>query len=192
MFASITPRFPVFIAAALVVAVVGVTATSVHAQEPRPPTAPTKLTYSVAPGTTTVTINWGKVPGATSYQVRWRLKPGKFAADSLSTVSDPTATIDVGKQGLWLIKVQACNADGCGKPVRSLVKAIINIKGREALRGWTDASGLHLDWDPLPGKYVVKYSINKEGWYTSPSQSNPGQSRLAAIGILSPLEHSVR
>lgn len=174
MFAHISSRFLIFIVSALAIAVPIATAASVRAQEPQPPTAPTKLTHSVEPGTTTVTVNWAAVPGATSYRVRWRLKPGDFAANSQATVSSPTAAIDVSKQGLWLIKVQACNADGCGKPARSLVKVIINITGHEAVRGWIDASGWHLDWDPLPGKYVVKYSINNDGWYTSPPQSKVG------------------
>lgn len=145
-----------------------------QAQDPQPPAAPEQPSLTVAPGTTEVTASWRPVSDATSYQVRWRLRDDGFAADRLATVTDPTAAFDVGEQGRWVVRVQACNDAGCGPPGTSSVSVIININGHEAVRTWRDSSGWHLDWDPLPGNYVVKYSINNDGWYASPPQSEVG------------------
>ena len=155
---------------------------------PPPPPAPSAPDLTVEPGTTEVTATWGAVDGATSYQVRWRHKRGDFADDSITTVSDPTAAFDVGEQGLWVVRVEACNEAGCGRGGTATTPVIIDVAGHQAVRFWFDfesessnvVTHLLLDWDALPGYYVVKYRTSSDGnWLTSQPLSEPGYSFTA-------------
>ena len=144
---------------------------------PTPLPAPFAPELTVEPGTTEVTATWGAVDGAASYQVRWRHKWGDFADDRITTVADPTATFNVGEQGLWVVWVVACDDDGCGRGSTATTPVITNISGHQAVRIWFDydpeaagnvASAMHLDWDALPGYYIVKYRLtNNDNWVTS-------------------------
>ena len=154
--------------------------------------APSTPELAVEPGTTEVTATWGPVDGATSYQVRWRQQRGDFGENSLTTATDPTATFDVGEQGLWVVRVVACNDEGCGPGGTTTAPVIINIYGRQALRIWHEfdaeerekgnwvPTATHLDWDPLPGYYVVKYRLtNNQNWVTSEPLSEVGYTLTA-------------
>ena len=138
--------------------------------------APAEPTLSVEPGTTKVTARWNPVTDAASYQVRWRHQGADFAADSLATVADPVATFTVAEQGLWVVRVQACNDSGCGRPGTATASVIINISGHQSLRFWHDDAGFQLDWDALPGHYIVKYrtSTDNTKWKSSPPLAQPG------------------
>lgn len=139
--------------------------------------SPGRAALSVEPGTTKLTAKWGAVANATSYQVRWRPEGGGFADDNLETVADPVATFTVAEQGLWVVRVQACNEDGCSRPATATASVIINISGHQAVRVWDDADDvMQLDWDALPGHYVVKYStsVDDTKWKTSPPLAKPG------------------
>lgn len=144
--------------------------------------APAPPALSVEPGTTRLTAKWGAVANATSYQVRWRPQGESFAADRLETVTDPAAIFAVAEQGLWVVRVQACNADGCSRPATSTASVIINISGHQSVRVWDDAEDvMQLDWDALPGYYVVKYrtSTDNTKWKTSPPLAKPGYALVA-------------
>lgn len=139
--------------------------------------SPGRPALSVEPGTTKLTAKWGAVAKANSYQVRWRPEGEDFADDSLETVTDPVATLTVAEQGLWVVRVQACNDDGCSHPATATASVIINISGHQSVRVWDDADDvMQLDWDALPGYYVVKYStsVDDTNWKTSPPLSKPG------------------
>ena len=167
------------VAAAVAALVAAETVVNAQGQGTQPPPAPQSLTLDVAPGTTRVSASWDAAPGADSYQVRWRPRRGSFAAGNLVTVARPAVTLTV-EQGSWVVRVQACNSSGCGRPATASVRVIINIPGHEAVRSWTDERGFHLDWDPLPGRYVVKYRIAgwdawpADHWDTLPPQSEVG------------------
>lgn len=139
--------------------------------------APAAPALSVEPGTTKLTAKWGAVADATSYRVRWRPQGEGFAADSLETVTDPAATFTVAGQGLWVVRVQACNDDGCSRPATATAPVIINISGHQAVRVWDDADDvMQVDWDALPGHYIVKYrtSTDNTKWKSSPPLAKPG------------------
>lgn len=186
-------RWPVSIAAVVVIIVGGIAAVACAPATPPPPTAtpippppapPSNLDLTVEPGTTKVSATWDEVAGAAAYEVRWRSRREDFPTWNLATVMGPTATFDVREQGLWLIRVQACNDSGCGGPGTATVPVIINISGHEAVRLWFDfdpeadsdeISAVHLDWDALPGYYIVKYRLtNNNNWITSEPLSEPG------------------
>ena len=152
------------------------------------PLPPAKPGLSVEPGTTRITADWDAVAGATSYEVRWRPRRGDFPAGNLATVTDSDATFDVLEQGLWVVRVQACNDGGCSGPATATVPVIINIDGHHAVRMWFSydpeeegkpltINAIHLDWDPLPGHYIVKYRLTNNDpnqWITSEPLSEPG------------------
>ena len=133
-------------------------------------------TLSVEPGTTKITARWRPVTDAVSYQVRWRPQGADFATESLETVADPVAVFTVAEQGLWVVRVQACNDSGCSRPATATASVIINISGHQSLRFWHDDAGFQLDWDALPGNYIVKYrtSTDSSKWKSSPPLSQPG------------------
>ena len=135
-----------------------------------------ELTLTVEPGTTEVTATWNEVVDATSYEVKWRPTRGGFVAHDSISVTDPAATFDVREQGVWVIRVVACNVDGCEHSGSNKVSVIINVPGRPAVRRWYDAGSIHLDWDSLPGYYVVKYRLSTDNtrWKTSEPLSEAG------------------
>ena len=59
-------------------------------------------------------VRWDALEGATSYKLRWRQSDGEFTAANAITVSDTSATITVSGYGRWEVRLQACNAHGCG------------------------------------------------------------------------------
>ena len=147
------------------------------------PPAPAKPSLSVTPGTTQVIATWPAVAEATSYRIRWRPQGNDFAAGNLLSVTEAAANFDVSEQGLWVVRVQACNDAGCGRPGTATVPVIINISGHQAVRVWFDqqagspnvVAGINLDWDPLPGYYVVKYRLaGNNNWVTSEPLTEPG------------------
>ncbi len=66
-----------------------------------------------------INVRWDAVEDADNYKIRWR------AADA--TLGDPIyasttqATIQLDKYGEWVVRVEACNDVGCGKPASKTV-----------------------------------------------------------------------
>ncbi|MDE2988926.1 MAG: SwmB domain-containing protein [Chloroflexota bacterium] len=84
--------------------------------ETAPPAKPTGLTVSSQPGSLEVGLDWDDVEGAGSYLLRWRLgAKGEKLNDGVS-VESSDAAITVADYGTWVVRVQACNDHGCGKP----------------------------------------------------------------------------
>ena len=133
------------------------------------PTTPADATLAVEPGTTTITADWPPVMNADTYEVRWRQTGDDFTDAASMSTTESDAEFDVGSQGLWIVRVVACNASGCSDPATSSAPVIINILGHQAVRAWDTDAGIHLDWDPLPGGYVVKYRLSTDAsmWKSS-------------------------
>ena len=144
------------------------------------PTTPADATLAVEPGTTTITADWPPVMNANTYEVRWRQTGDDFTDAASMSTTESDAEFDVGSQGLWIVGVVACNANGCSDPATSSAPVIINILGHQAVRAWYTDAGIHLDWDPLPGGYVVKYRLSTDAsmWKSSTALSENGFERL--------------
>ena len=174
MFAKVSPSPLIWLPVAVIAVAVAIACAPAAAN----PTlaAPSDPTLSVEPGTTKITARWRPVTDAVSYQVRWRPHGADFAPESLETVADPVAIFTVAEQGLWVVRVQACNDSGCSRPATATASVIINISGHQSLRFWHDDAGFQLDWDALPGHYIVKYrtSTDSSKWKSSPPLSQPG------------------
>ena len=78
------------------------------------PGQPQNLGVNVTPGELDLTASWDAVEGAASYQIRWRLPTGNFEADNQVTTTDANAAFTAPDYGQWVVRVEACNAAGCG------------------------------------------------------------------------------
>ena len=80
------------------------------------PSKPTGLSVSSTPGSLAVAVDWNDVEGAVDYLVRWRVSgPGQKLNDGIRSASSD-AQISVAGYGKWLVRVEACDEAGCGKP----------------------------------------------------------------------------
>ena len=79
-----------------------------------PPGPVANFAVSVERGNLNLLVRWDALEGATSYKLRWRQSDGEFTAANAITVSDTSATITVSGYGRWEVRLQACNAHGCG------------------------------------------------------------------------------
>lgn len=156
----------------MVLGVVGAVATDT----PQPLSPPANLELAADRASVALSASWSSVSGATSYRVRWRAHGAAFAPGNLLDVSEPKATFKVAAQGLWVVRVAACRTAGCGRGATATTRVVINFSGRPAVRFWYDhqTEKMHLDWDALPGRYVVKYRLTESPqWQTSaPLQRN--------------------
>ena len=73
-------------------------------------------------------------------------------------------------QGIRIVRLQACNADGCSGPATTYAPVIINILGHAAVRVWHTGDALEADWDQIPAIRVVEYRLitDHAEWKTSP------------------------
>ena len=90
----------------------------VHAfQGAQPPAKPTGLQISTQSGSLSVSVDWDDVAGADSYWVRWRSIDNGEKLNGGVRPSASGTTITVADYGEWVVRVQACNDAGCGKPL---------------------------------------------------------------------------
>ena len=123
--ARFLPR-AVFLGGALAIVVAAVVMTSLlwagdspaSAQddgETKVPAKPTGLSVATEQGSLDVLVEWDDVGGADDYLVRWRPKDGQL--NDGARVGSSSAAITVDDYGEWVVRVQACNDAGCGKPL---------------------------------------------------------------------------
>ena len=81
------------------------------------PAKPTGLRVATEPGSLGVSVDWDDVDGATSYWVRWRLSHPDHKLNEGVRLTDLSTDIIVAGYGEWVVRVQACNGDTCGRPL---------------------------------------------------------------------------
>ena len=91
---------------------------------PPPPPIGVNLTTTGRP--MELTAVWLAVSDVTSYAVRWRLHGEDFPLENEIIVKDATATFAVAQQGLWVVRIESCNAMGCGRGINATATVIIN------------------------------------------------------------------
>ena len=83
------------------------------------------------------------------------------------------------------MRVESCGDEGCEHLDTSDMSVVINILGHEAVRVWYDGDGLYLDWDELPGKYMVQYrQSGDDEWQVSQALSSVGYDLTESIALL--------
>ncbi len=83
--------------------------------ETKVPAKPTGLSVATEQGSLDVLADWDDVEGVDDYLVRWRPKDGQL--NDGTRVASSSAAITVDDYGEWVVRVQACNDAGCGKPL---------------------------------------------------------------------------
>ena len=79
------------------------------------PAKPAGLSVATEQGSLDVTADWDDVEGADDYLVRWR--PNGERLNEGVRAQSSSASITVAAYGEWVVRVQACNDAGCGKPL---------------------------------------------------------------------------
>ena len=115
------PQLALAVAVALAAAIL---ALAWHAARPAgaqdgsagPPDRPGALRISTEQGSLDVSLTWNGVERAASYWVRWRKSGRGNNLNDGVRVESPSADITLESYGQWVVRVQACNDSGCGKP----------------------------------------------------------------------------
>ena len=81
----------------------------------QPPGQPTGLQITTEAGSLDVSLDWGDVDGADDYLVRWRQAGPGNPLNEGEEVTTSEATITVESHGEWVVRLEACNDNGCGK-----------------------------------------------------------------------------
>ena len=79
------------------------------------PARPTGLSVATEQGSLDVSEHWHDVEGAEDYLARWRPQDGELNDGTRFATSSAAITVD--DYGDWVVRVQACNDAGCGKPL---------------------------------------------------------------------------
>ena len=88
--------------------------------EPTPepvPDRPAELRIATEPGSLEVSLSWDDVDQAADYWVRWRSVANEGRLNEGVRVEASDKDITVADNGEWVVRVQACNDAGCGKPL---------------------------------------------------------------------------
>ncbi|MCY4447789.1 MAG: SwmB domain-containing protein [Chloroflexi bacterium] len=202
----------VFRGGALALVVVAVVMTSLlwaggspaSAQSPQKPAKPTGLSVTTEQGSLNVSLDWDDTSGATSYKVRWRVADKGNPLNAGITPTSSDADITVAKSGDWVVRVEACNAAGCGDPVS---KGFTTIAAQTTVpspapTGLTVSAGtswgeLDASWTAPSGVTVTDYDLRYYAGSADPTDEadwveegeslglrNPGTSTSATIARL--------
>ena len=114
--------------AALLVAALPTSSPAVAADEDKVPARPTGLQVSTTTGSLGVSVGWDGVGGASDYLVRWRSADGGDKLNDGFRTSSTSTSISVGDFGQWVVRVQACNDAGCGKPLARKFKVKVGFR----------------------------------------------------------------
>ena len=133
------------------------------------PDRPTGLEVSTQSGSLEVSLDWDDVEGATRYEVQWRaIQDIRLRGEMHVQSSD--ATITVGRAGDYGVRVRACNDNGCGESVLSMVQVKPAPKGTArptSVQASTRQGSLEvsLDWDDVAGadSYLVRWREDSPG-----------------------------
>ena len=118
-----------------------------------PPGEPQNFALDAEPGRKALLATWDPATDANSYKLRWRETGGEFEADNAVTVSDAIWAITVSDYGRWEMRLQACNAAGCG-PEASRTADVVQAASLRLERA-VDAAGkvrprtITANWDPV-------------------------------------------
>ena len=66
-----------------------------------------------------INVTWEAVEGADNYKIRWRAEDASLGDPIFATTTQ--ATIPLDEYGDWIVRVEACNDAGCGKPVAKTI-----------------------------------------------------------------------
>ena len=86
------------------------------------PAKPTGLETDTSRGSLNVGVTWDAVEGSDDYWIRWRSVDDGAKLNEGVRVESSSSDIVVAAYGEWVVRVQACNDAGCGKPLSQKLK----------------------------------------------------------------------
>ena len=136
-------------------------AVSVAPPPPNPPARPTGLAVSIETGSLDLSVDWEDTESATSYLVRWREAGSGNELNQGVTVESSSTTITLAESGRWVVRVEACNDDGCGPGASQMVSVVPLRPGNLALED-TGNLGVSASWETAAGadEYKVRWRLN--------------------------------
>ena len=114
------------------------------------------LTVSFTPGELLLSASWEAASGATSYKLRWRRIGGEFQAGNQVTVATNSAQFSVSASGRWLVRLEGCNAAGCGGAIVHTVEMVPGRPGNLTVTAQSDVR-YFASWDAVAG--VTSYKV---------------------------------
>ena len=103
--------------AGLILTVMWASAGPAGAQDEKaPPAKPSKMRITAEQGSLEVSLDWEDVESASRYRVRWRKAGPGNKLNAGIEVDSSDAVITVSDYGDWVVRVQACDDNGCGEP----------------------------------------------------------------------------
>ena len=118
--------------------------------ETQVPGRPTGLSVATQQGSLDVSVDWDDVEGADDYLVRWRLPGPDQAMNEGVRPQSSEATITVADYGQWVVRVEACNAGGCGPGASTRVaveQASLNLAPALDAGGKAKRAAFTASWD---------------------------------------------
>ena len=117
-----------------------------------------------------ISASWEAAAGADEYKVLWRRHDGNFQDGDAAMVTINSAAITVSEAGLWVVRVEACNAAGCG-PGSNAAVSVAPPEPPAAPTGLTvtiepGSLDVAVDWDDLDGatSYLVRWRRHNGGF----------------------------
>ena len=144
------------------------------------PQRPSELTVAGDAETLAYMAAWAALEGATSYRVRWRLKGADFREGDEISVETNRAIFRLSEPGVWVVRLEACNAAGCGPGLARTVAIRPSRPGNLALRAAPGVLTLAATWEAAGGvsSYKVRwrrpdgaFASGDEAVVTAPSAS---------------------
>ena len=130
------------------------------------PARPINLAVSATAGSLNLTATWDAVAGADSYSVRWRTPTGAFETANLVAATGTSTGITVADYGRWVVRVEACNGEICGRgatqtvgvtPARPENLVVSATQGNLTLSAsWDESAGTHryrVRWRAADGEF---------------------------------------
>ena len=123
-----------------------------------PPGRASNFAVSAESGSLDISATWDALGSASFYNLRWRQAGGEFEANNAATVTDATANITVPSYGSWQVRLQACNAAGCGPEVERAVTLVQTPDELSNFTVSTESGSLDIlaTWDEVEGATSYK------------------------------------
>ena len=145
-------RFRLALMIPLVVASLALSGQAASADDPvELPTQPNDLRVVVNPGTRSCVAAWTALPEATHYRLRWRSRGAGFLPGDQVVVEQPGAAFTVPHDGQWVVRLEACNAAGCGPGIARMVATTPADPANLVVSFTTGGLTLSATWDAAAG-----------------------------------------
>ena len=122
-----------------------------------------------------INVTWDAVEDADNYKIRWRAEDASLGDPIFATTTQATVALD--KYGAWVVRVEACNDAGCGKPASKTITTSILPPKQSGLTVETQKDSLFINvaWhDHGDHQYYILLRKPDEGYLGMRGSSRGG------------------